>query len=166
MTAQFRDMEITDEMRDVWSRLGQSNVFITGRAGTGKSTLLQEFCDVTEKQVVKVAPTGVAAFNIGGSTIHSFFKFKPGGLWHGHWNDCPSCDHSASRCWTARLRHWCSLWTTLLTPRPALGLADVQKSPGNAGLSCWQRSGAVHRGQRLAHGGALPDSGPLRSLTW
>jgi ATP-dependent DNA helicase PIF1 len=78
MTMQFEDMEMTDEMRGVWSLLGESNVFVTGRAGTGKSTLLQEFCDVTDKQVVKVAPTGVAALNIGGSTIHSFFKFKPG----------------------------------------------------------------------------------------
>jgi ATP-dependent DNA helicase PIF1 len=68
----------TDEMRAAWSRLGNSHVLVTGRAGTGKSTLLQGFCEVTSKNVVKVAPTGVAALNIGGSTIHSFFKFKPG----------------------------------------------------------------------------------------
>jgi len=53
------------------------NVFITGRAGTGKSTLLSYFCGRTDKKVVVLAPTGVAAVNVGGQTIHSFFGFKP-----------------------------------------------------------------------------------------
>lgn len=51
------------------------NLFITGRAGTGKSTLLQLFKNTTQKKVVVVAPTGIAALNVGGQTIHSFFKF-------------------------------------------------------------------------------------------
>lgn len=54
------------------------NVFITGRAGTGKSTLLTYFRSHTKKKVVVLAPTGVAALNVSGQTIHSFFKFKPG----------------------------------------------------------------------------------------
>ncbi len=54
------------------------NVFITGRAGTGKSTLLEYFRNTTEKKVVVLAPTGVAALNVKGQTIHSFFRFKPG----------------------------------------------------------------------------------------
>jgi ATP-dependent exoDNAse (exonuclease V) alpha subunit len=53
------------------------NVFITGRAGTGKSTLLTYFRNNTKKEVVVLAPTGVAALNVKGQTIHSFFKFKP-----------------------------------------------------------------------------------------
>jgi ATP-dependent DNA helicase PIF1 len=53
------------------------SVFITGRAGTGKSTLLTYFCNTTKKKVVVLAPTGVAALNVKGQTIHSFFKFKP-----------------------------------------------------------------------------------------
>lgn len=53
------------------------NVFITGRAGTGKSTLLTYFRNHTKKKVVVLAPTGVAALNVKGQTIHSFFKFKP-----------------------------------------------------------------------------------------
>ncbi|NTW18064.1 MAG: AAA family ATPase, partial [Syntrophaceae bacterium] len=53
------------------------NAFITGRAGTGKSTLLNYFCDHTDKKAVILAPTGVAAINVGGQTIHSFFGFKP-----------------------------------------------------------------------------------------
>ena len=54
------------------------NVFITGKAGTGKSTLLSYFRSHTGKKIVVLAPTGVAALNIQGETIHSFFGFKPG----------------------------------------------------------------------------------------
>ncbi|MDG6932927.1 MAG: AAA family ATPase [Nitrososphaerota archaeon] len=53
------------------------NIFITGKAGTGKSTLLMHFRSITKKKVAAVAPTGVAALNIRGQTIHSFFKFRP-----------------------------------------------------------------------------------------
>lgn len=53
------------------------NVFITGKAGTGKSTLLEFFRSSTKKKIVVLAPTGVAALNVKGQTIHSFFKFKP-----------------------------------------------------------------------------------------
>lgn len=53
------------------------SVFITGRAGTGKSTLLSYFRQKTKKKVVVLAPTGVAAVNVGGQTIHSFFGFLP-----------------------------------------------------------------------------------------
>ena len=54
-----------------------ANLFITGRAGTGKSTLLQIFRRSTNKNVVVLAPTGVAALNVGGQTIHSLFGFPP-----------------------------------------------------------------------------------------
>ena len=53
------------------------NVFITGRAGTGKSTLLTYFQQNTNKKAIVLAPTGVAALNVKGQTIHSFFGFKP-----------------------------------------------------------------------------------------
>ncbi|MCX5851640.1 MAG: AAA family ATPase [Deltaproteobacteria bacterium] len=53
------------------------HAFITGRAGTGKSTLLDYFRHHTGKRAVFLAPTGVAAVNIQGQTIHSFFGFKP-----------------------------------------------------------------------------------------
>jgi len=53
------------------------NLFITGRAGTGKSTLLQLFRNTTRKKAVVLAPTGVAALNVQGQTIHSFFGFPP-----------------------------------------------------------------------------------------
>src|SRR5258708_5533740 len=55
----------------------KENVFVTGKAGTGKSTLLTYFRSITKKNIVVLAPTGVAALNIKGQTIHSFFKFQP-----------------------------------------------------------------------------------------
>ncbi|MCA9400749.1 MAG: AAA family ATPase, partial [Candidatus Omnitrophica bacterium] len=53
------------------------HLFITGKAGTGKSTLLNYFREHTSKNIVVLAPTGVAAVNVKGQTVHSFFKFKP-----------------------------------------------------------------------------------------
>lgn len=53
------------------------HAFITGKAGTGKSTLLEYFRQTTQKRVVVLAPTGVAAVNVRGQTIHSFFRFRP-----------------------------------------------------------------------------------------
>ncbi|HQU52782.1 MAG TPA: AAA family ATPase, partial [Saprospiraceae bacterium] len=55
----------------------EHSFFITGKAGTGKSTLLQLFRQTTKKQVVVLAPTGVAALHVRGQTIHSFFAFPP-----------------------------------------------------------------------------------------
>lgn len=53
------------------------HAFITGKAGTGKSTLLDYFRNHTKKRVVVLSPTGVSALNVKGQTIHSFFGFKP-----------------------------------------------------------------------------------------
>lgn len=55
----------------------KQNVFLTGKAGTGKSTLLRYFRATTNKKIAVLAPTGVAALNVQGQTIHSFFKFGP-----------------------------------------------------------------------------------------
>src|SRR6478736_6866998 len=53
------------------------SVFLTGKAGTGKTTFLKHIRDTTHKNTVVVAPTGVAAINAGGMTIHSFFQVPP-----------------------------------------------------------------------------------------
>ena len=53
-----------------------SNLFITGKAGTGKSYLIEMFCRSTCKKVLKLAPTGVAALNIKGVTIHKAFEYE------------------------------------------------------------------------------------------
>ena len=54
------------------------NIFLTGKAGTGKTTFLKYLKSHTDKQMAILAPTGVAAINAGGTTIHSFFKIAPG----------------------------------------------------------------------------------------
>lgn len=51
-----------------------ANVFLTGKAGTGKSTFLKYLCSHIRKNYVVLAPTGVAAINVGGVTLHSFFQ--------------------------------------------------------------------------------------------
>ncbi|WKZ29689.1 MAG: AAA family ATPase [Candidatus Dojkabacteria bacterium] len=73
------NLERNEQFVELFEMLENSHqhVFITGKAGTGKSTFLQLFRDDTRKQAVVLAPTGVAAVNIKGETIHSFFKFKP-----------------------------------------------------------------------------------------
>ncbi|MBU6343073.1 MAG: AAA family ATPase, partial [Bacteroidetes bacterium] len=72
-------LQLNDDFKyalDLLDKTGRS-VFITGRAGTGKSTLLQLFRGLTRKKMAVLAPTGVAALNVQGQTIHSFFGFPP-----------------------------------------------------------------------------------------
>jgi len=72
-------LELSDDFKYVLDCLEKqsTNLFITGRAGTGKSTLLQLFRNTTHKKTVVLAPTGIAALNVKGQTIHSFFGFPP-----------------------------------------------------------------------------------------
>ena len=69
------------EFQDAWDVLQRTHrsVFLTGKAGTGKSTFLKFIRDNIKKKTVVLAPTGIAAVNVGGQTMHSFFKipFKP-----------------------------------------------------------------------------------------
>jgi len=73
------DFEFSDEFREAFELLENSreHIFVTGKAGTGKSTLLEYFRMNTKKNVVVLAPTGVAAIKVRGQTIHSFFRFPP-----------------------------------------------------------------------------------------
>lgn len=69
-------IEINGQFHRALQLLGDGNhVFITGKAGTGKSTLLRHFLAVTDHPTVVTAPTGVAALNVGGETIHRIFGF-------------------------------------------------------------------------------------------
>ncbi|MBP6909548.1 MAG: AAA family ATPase [Candidatus Saccharicenans sp.] len=72
-------LELTPQFKKTLKLLDETgqSLFITGRAGTGKSTLLDYFRQTTPKKVVVLAPTGVAALNVKGQTIHSFFSFRP-----------------------------------------------------------------------------------------
>jgi len=75
----MQQIEFSKEFEQAFDLMEKTNehVFLTGRAGTGKSTLLQYFRQKTKKKVVALAPTGVAAINVKGQTIHSFFGFPP-----------------------------------------------------------------------------------------
>ena len=72
-------LELSHELQYALDQLEHSDrhIFISGRAGTGKSTLLQLFRSTSRKRIAVVAPTGVAALNVRGQTIHSFFRFPP-----------------------------------------------------------------------------------------
>ncbi|MBP5429346.1 MAG: AAA family ATPase [Elusimicrobiaceae bacterium] len=76
---------LTDEFKDALALLESKPatrplIFITGRAGTGKTTLLKYFAQHTAQNVVVLATTGLAAINVHGQTVHSFFRLKPGNL--------------------------------------------------------------------------------------
>lgn len=72
-------IDINDEFQHAIDLIehGSSCLFLTGKAGTGKSTLLHYVRETTTKATAVLAPTGVAALNVGGQTIHSFFQFPP-----------------------------------------------------------------------------------------
>ena len=73
-------IELSSEQRDLFEYIEstENHVFVTGRAGTGKSTLLSHLTANSEKSFAVCAPTGVAALNVGGVTIHSLFTFPFG----------------------------------------------------------------------------------------
>ncbi len=76
---------LTDEFKDALALLESKPairplIFITGRAGTGKTTLLKYFAQHTAQNIVVLATTGLAAINVHGQTVHSFFRLKPGNL--------------------------------------------------------------------------------------
>ena len=73
---------ISAEANYVLQFINQTNrsIFLTGKAGTGKTTLLKEIIKSTHKSCVVVAPTGIAALNAGGVTIHSMFQLPFGGF--------------------------------------------------------------------------------------
>ena len=83
----MKNNEQTNKQLDLaWQFIERTgvNVFLTGKAGTGKTTFLRRLKERSPKRMIVVAPTGVAAINAGGVTIHSFFQFPlapyiPGG---------------------------------------------------------------------------------------
>lgn len=78
----MQPVTLSDEQQKLFDYIesSENNIFVTGRAGTGKSTLLNYLIEHTEKKVAVCAPTGVAALNVGGVTIHSLFGFPFGVL--------------------------------------------------------------------------------------
>ena len=76
----MQNVELSKEQRSLYEYIetSENNIFVTGRAGTGKSTLLNFLIENTNKKTAVCAPTGVAALNVGGATIHSLFGFPFG----------------------------------------------------------------------------------------
>jgi ATP-dependent exoDNAse (exonuclease V) alpha subunit len=72
-------IEVNDEFKQAYNLIDKSNdcIFVTGNAGTGKTTFLRYYVTRSNKKTIVLAPTGVAALNCEGETIHSFFNFKP-----------------------------------------------------------------------------------------
>lgn len=72
-------LDFTPQFENALAKMenGKAFVFVTGRAGTGKSTLLKHFVQNSKFNVPVLAPTGVAALNVDGETIHRFFKLPP-----------------------------------------------------------------------------------------
>jgi ATP-dependent exoDNAse (exonuclease V) alpha subunit len=72
-------LEINDKFKEAFDLIDKTHncVFITGNAGTGKTTFLRYYIMHAKKRTIVLAPTGVASLNCGGETIHSFFNFKP-----------------------------------------------------------------------------------------
>ncbi|MCP4520710.1 MAG: AAA family ATPase [Cytophagales bacterium] len=75
-----KDIQFSGEAKKALELISETdkNIFITGRAGTGKSTLLEHIIRTMGIDMVVLAPTGIAAINVKGETIHSFFRLKPG----------------------------------------------------------------------------------------
>jgi len=75
----MKDLDFNQQFQRAWDLIANSspNLLITGRAGTGKSTFLRYLIKKLPKSMAVLAPTGVAALNVRGQTIHSFFGFRP-----------------------------------------------------------------------------------------
>ena len=95
----FKTMETKNnrELQSAWDFVENTgrSIFLTGKAGTGKTTFLKRVVETSRKRIIVVAPTGVAAINAGGVTIHSFFL-------------CPKCeDKKQIRLWQGKAAHHC-----------------------------------------------------------
>jgi len=108
-------LSLSQEQQAVYELIEHTreHVFVTGRAGTGKSTLLNHLSWNTEKSIVIAAPTGVAALNVGGQTIHSLFRLPIGVI----------ADHDIEQ--TAELRKLLNTIDTLVIDEVSMVNADL-----------------------------------------
>jgi len=107
--------DLAPEQRAVFEAIEttREHIFVTGRAGTGKSTLLEYLAWNTSKQLVICAPTGVAALNVGGQTIHSLFRLPIGVI----------ADHEIEQ--TAELKKLLNTIETLVIDEVSMVNADL-----------------------------------------
>lgn len=115
----------------------REHVFVTGRAGTGKSTLLNHLAWNTEKSIVISAPTGVAALNVGGQTIHSLFRLPIGVI----------ADHDIDQ--TAELRKLLNSIDTLVIDEVSMVNADLMDAIDRSLRQARQRAGEPFGGVQV-----------------
>lgn len=115
----------------------RQNVFVTGRAGTGKSTLLNHLAWKTDKQLVISAPTGVAALNVGGQTIHSLFRLPIGVI----------ADHDIAQ--TTELRKLLNTIDTLVIDEVSMVNADLLDAVDRSLRQARQRAGEPFGGVQI-----------------
>ncbi|MEI6590931.1 MAG: DEAD/DEAH box helicase [Actinomycetes bacterium] len=135
----MKSVTLSDQQQRLFEYVEQSsnNIFVTGRAGTGKSTLLTHLVEHTDKKFAICAPTGVAALNVGGSTIHSLFGFHSGLLG----------DYDIARHMNRRIREMLGVIDMLVIDEVSMVSADL--------LDAMSRAMGIARGRRrLPFGGA------------
>ncbi|ANF32141.1 helicase [Leifsonia xyli] len=115
----------------------REHVFVTGRAGTGKSTLLNHLSWNTEKSLVISAPTGVAALNVGGQTIHSLFRLPIGVI----------ADHAIDQ--SAELRKLLNSIDTLVIDEVSMVNADLMDAVDRSLRQARQRAGEPFGGVQV-----------------
>jgi ATP-dependent DNA helicase PIF1 len=115
----------------------REHVFVTGRAGTGKSTLLNHLSWNTDKQLVISAPTGVAALNVGGQTIHSLFRLPIGVI----------ADHDIQQ--SAELRKLLNTIDTLVIDEVSMVNADLMDAIDRSLRQARQRSTEAFGGVQI-----------------
>ncbi|MGN6762015.1 MAG: ATP-dependent DNA helicase [Leifsonia sp.] len=115
----------------------REHVFVTGRAGTGKSTLLNHLAWNTEKSIVISAPTGVAALNVGGQTIHSLFRLPIGVI----------ADHDIDQ--TTELRKLLNSIDTLVIDEVSMVNADLMDAIDRSLRQARQRAGEPFGGVQV-----------------
>ena len=108
-------MEHNKELATAWEFVEHTgtSIFLTGKAGTGKTTFLKTVKERSSKRMIVVAPTGVAAINAGGVTIHSFFQlpitpYVPGASIRDRYDFSKEKRHRL--CFTTLSRCYATLW--------------------------------------------------------
>ncbi|MFF1876482.1 ATP-dependent RecD-like DNA helicase [Leifsonia sp. NPDC058230] len=132
-------LSLTPEQQGVFDVIEHSreHVFVTGRAGTGKSTLLNHLAWNTEKSLVITAPTGVAALNVGGQTIHSLFRLPIGVI----------ADHDIDQ--SAELRKLLNTIDTLVIDEISMVNADLMDAMDRSLRQARQRPKEVFGGVQV-----------------
>lgn len=140
--------QLTQFVEQFINQTNQS-IFLTGKAGTGKTTLLRKIKETTHKNVAIVAPTGIAALNASGVTIHSFFQlpfasFIPAFGVQPNFSDAVKFENKDSL-----RRHFTMNKTRILIENSASGQALSKKTIWNTEINCYKANKIAALQQQL-----------------